>query len=274
MRLTLIVNPGSGGGTDPAEVERALRAHGGEMVAADATPERLVVASGDGAIAKAAEQATALGVPLAVLPSGTANDFARAHGLTDDLDAAARVACTATATVDHDLGRIGTRPFVNVASCGLAPYAARRAEPLKKLLGPIAYAAGALAAAVRAQPIKLTADADGERVFDGRAWQVTVAVTGAFGGGSRIDAADPADRRLDLVVVPAGSRLALGRRAYGMRAGSLTEQRDVLHVCASRIELSLEAAAAFNVDGEVVSLGPRVPVELDAATFELVSGSS
>src|SRR3712207_7308671 len=45
---------------------------------------------------------------------------------------------------------------------------------------------------------------DGREAFTGRAWQVTVASTGAFGGGAEIEEADPHDGLLDLVVVPAG----------------------------------------------------------------------
>jgi diacylglycerol kinase family enzyme len=58
---------------------------------------------------------------------------------------------------------------------------------------------------------------DGERGFAGRAWQVVVGVTGAFGGGGEIGATRPDDGLLDVAVVPAGSRLGLARRALGMR---------------------------------------------------------
>ena len=44
-------------------------------------PERIAVAGGDGTIGSVAELAGRLGVPLAVIPTGTANDFARAHEL-------------------------------------------------------------------------------------------------------------------------------------------------------------------------------------------------
>ena len=40
----------------------------------------VVVSGGDGTIAQGAEMAADRGVPLAVIPTGTANDFARAAG--------------------------------------------------------------------------------------------------------------------------------------------------------------------------------------------------
>ena len=91
-----------------------------------------------------------------------------------------------------ELGRLADgRPFVNVASAGLASVAARRAAPLKPRLGPLAYAVGAVRAAATAAPLRCTVRADGETVYEGAAWQVIVAVTGAFGGGSDVGAADP-----------------------------------------------------------------------------------
>ena len=44
--------------------------------------------------------------------------------------------------------------------------------------------------------------ADGATVFEGEAWQVIVAVTGAFGGGSEVGAADPQDGLLDVASCP------------------------------------------------------------------------
>ena len=58
-------------------------------------------------------------------------------------------------------------------------------QPLKSRLGPLAYGVGALrAAATRARRCRSPCAPTGGRVFDDDAWQVIVAVSGAFGGGS------------------------------------------------------------------------------------------
>ena len=145
MKIELVANAGSGGGTDRSAVEDALRRHGATLT--DEAPERVVVAGGDGTVGMAADRAHRLGVPLGVVPTGTANDFARAHGLPDDHEEALRLAATGTMTQGLELAYVGDRPFVNLASAGLAPEAARRAEPLKRVLGPLAYPLGALVAA-------------------------------------------------------------------------------------------------------------------------------
>ncbi|HET6550610.1 MAG TPA: diacylglycerol kinase family protein, partial [Solirubrobacter sp.] len=183
MRVALIVNRASGSGTDADAVAAALRDGGAEVQVFDrdeldaargAQPERLVVAGGDGSIAPVAALASGLGVPLAVVATGTANDFARETGLPRDLDAACALAADPGArTVTFELARAGERPFVNAASCGLSVVAAHRATPLKPRLGPLAYAAGALRAGLTGRPVGVRVQiADGEVVHDGPAWQV------------------------------------------------------------------------------------------------------
>src|SRR4051812_588092 len=276
VRIALAANRAAGGGLDPAALAAAIRAEVlvvgiGELErAAEWAPDRLAVAGGDGTIAPVAALAGRLDVPLAVIPAGSANDFARAHGLPRDPLAAAALA-TGSETRRLELGRLADgRPFVNAASAGLSPVAARHAEPLKRL-GPLAYAAGALRAAATAPPLACRVRVDGTERFAGRAWQVIVACTGAFGGGSGVGAADPADGELDVVVVPAGSRLALARRAYGMRTWTLERQRAVPHARGTTVEVELPPGAELNCDGERTGGGlERVPAR--AGAYALVVG--
>jgi diacylglycerol kinase (ATP) len=277
VRIALTANLASGGGLDPEPLIGALREHGAEVElfgceAADleriaaAEPDRIAVAGGDGTIAPVAETAGRLGVPLALVPAGTANDFARANGLPEDRAEAAALAVTGERIRRLELGRLADgRPFVNVANAGLASKAARYASPFKPVLGPLAYAIGAARAAATESPLHCTLRIDGEQVYDGGAWQVIVAATGAFGGGSHVGVADPLDGVLDVAVLPAGSRLALARRAWGLRRGTITEQRPVLHHEGAVVEVDLPAGTELNVDGEIRDRGlERATVERDA----------
>src|SRR5215216_7351136 len=232
--------------------------------------ERLVVAGGDGTVASVADLAGRLDVPLGVIPGGTANDFVRASQLPLDPVAAAELAVTGTELRRLELGRLADgRPFVNVASAGLASVAARRAAPLKPKLGPLAYAVGALRAAATATPLRCSVRADARTVFEGRAWQVIVAVTGAFGGGASVGAADAQDGILDVAVLAAGSRAGLARRAWGMKRGTIAEQRGVEHHRAHVVAVDLPPGTELNADGEVRAAGlERVTVE--RAAYALV----
>jgi diacylglycerol kinase family enzyme len=270
MRLALIANDASGSGSTAAgEVAGALRRRGARVevhrvrevcapagdpsALLEAGADRVVVAGGDGSVGGAAELAACLGVPLAVVPTGTANDFARSLDLPLDLDEACALAARERVrTTRVDVARAGDRAFVNAASAGLSVLAARRAHDLKPRLGPLAYAVGALRAGLTARPVRVRVVVDGHEAFSGAAWQVIVAGTGAFGGGAELDAADPADRRLDVAVLAAGPRAALVRRGWAMRAGGLADQDGVLHARGREIEVA--GASTFNVDGEVLRL--------------------
>lgn len=261
MFVTLAANAQSGGHTDPDHIDELLTRAGArvERVAlADLDgslptgTERVVVAGGDGSIGTAARAANRTGVPLAVVPTGTANDFARTLALPTDLDQACALAADPLARTSHrEVGTIGTHPFVNAAAAGLSAVASRHAKPHKAMLGPLAYALGAVRAGLTAPALDCQVRCDGAECFSGRVWQVVVGVTGAFGGGSRIGGTRHDDGELDVAVVPAGPRLTLVRRAIGMRRGRLTTQQDVPHYRGSVVEVELPADAAFNIDGEL-----------------------
>ena len=267
VRLALWANPASGGSTDEDDVERRLTGCGAQVVD-EGQAERLVVAGGDGSVAPAAERAGVLGVPLAVVPTGTANDFARATGLPEDLDEACALAARGRTTRTLDLGRKDDRPFVNACSAGLAVDAARSAAGLKKALGPLAYAVGAIRAGATAAPVTCRLTCDGREVFEGRAWQVIVAGTGHFGAGSHVEEADDSDGCLDVAVVEAGSRLRLVQRAYGLRSGHVTAQHGVHH--ARGRQVLLEGRADFNLDGELCEPQERTEFGISEAAFRLV----
>ncbi len=276
--MALLANPASGSG-EAEEVERLLRARGLEVErfdldhaddAVSIAPRRVVVAGGDGSVGCAAAVAARTRVPLGVIAVGTANDFARALCLPTEIDAAVELAAAGERTTCLDLGRAGERPFVNAASAGLSPVAARSAHGLKRVLGSLAYTAGALRAGLFAEPVAARVTVDGEPAFDGPAWQVIVGLTGAFGAGAEVDA-NPSDGRLDLVAIEAESRARLIIHGYGLRRGAVESQRGVVSVRGSRIAVETDGEAGFNVDGELVS-ERALEFSVEPQAFEVVVG--
>ena len=274
----MLANRDSGQG-EADEVERMLRERGDQAkrFALDESddvvafaPSRIIVAGGDGSVGCGAAAAARAGVPLGVVPVGTANDFARALGLSDELAEAVELAATGTRTRAVDLGRVGERPFVNAASAGLAPVAAREAHGLKRQLGPLAYLVGALRAGLRTDPIACRVVCDGIELFEGKAWQVIVACTGAFGGGSEVEA-DPHDGVLDVVIIEGSSRARLVQRAYGIRAGGIEGQSGVVTGEGREVTVDTDGVTGFNVDGEVLT-DEELHFMIEPRAFEVVVG--
>jgi diacylglycerol kinase (ATP) len=261
--IALVANPHSRA-CDPDDVAERLRSFGAEVElfevndaerAAASGCERLAVAGGDGSIAYAAAAAGKAGVPLAVIPAGTANDFAKRMGLPHELPEACRLAARGTDLRDLELGWMDERPFVNVASAGLPAPAARRAKTWKRALGPLAYAAGAVVASATARAVPVAVDCEAGAVFEGDAWQVTVAASGAFGAGSRIEEADPHDGKLEVVAVAAGPRPGLVALAYRLRSGSLSSHRRARRRRCTTALVQAPPGTEWNVDGEIVAAG-------------------
>jgi diacylglycerol kinase family enzyme len=99
-----------------------------------ARPAFIVAAGGDGTINAVAQQAIDAGVPLAVLPGGTLNHFARDLKLPDALDAAAAI-IAAGHMREVDVGEVNGRLFLNNSSLGLYASMVQQRERLQSRHG-------------------------------------------------------------------------------------------------------------------------------------------
>jgi diacylglycerol kinase family enzyme len=138
-RGLLIVNPRSGNGA-PSEAEleheaarRGLDVHvlsPGDDAQAVAREARgpIGVAGGDGSLGLVAEVALERDLPFVCIPFGTRNHFARDIGLDRNSPVAALAAFDSGRHMRIDVGRIGTRAFLNNVSFGLYARLVHRRE--------------------------------------------------------------------------------------------------------------------------------------------------
>jgi YegS/Rv2252/BmrU family lipid kinase len=154
-RPLFIFNPQAGGATALADLESRLRerfptgslvrpADARQAVVAiesrDRAVDAIVIGGGDGSISGVLAPLLESGLPLGVLPLGTANDFARSLGVPDVDGAIAAIAGGRVRRVD--VGEANGRLFLNTIAIGLPAAAARGlTSELKKRLGMLAAAA-------------------------------------------------------------------------------------------------------------------------------------
>jgi undecaprenyl-diphosphatase len=167
--LVVAVNPKSGPGEySPSEDIRRLlpRAEVLEMTpdagvrellgepAGSGRARALGVAGGDGSVAAAAAIALEHGLPLAVLPAGTLNHFARDVGIETVEDAADAV-CSGSA-VQVDVAEVNGTPFLNTASIGGYPEMVERRDRLAPRMGKwVALSVAAAQVLRRGTPVAL-----------------------------------------------------------------------------------------------------------------------
>jgi diacylglycerol kinase family enzyme len=267
--LAVLVNPSAGGTEDPTEAIRAaLPAAALQHLAAGADPTcelrrlagragALGVAGGDGTVSAAAAVAAERGLPLAVVPTGTLNHFARDLGT--DLDglrqavAAGRGAAVGLATVTVDGGPPAW--FVNTASLGGYPDMVRIRERLEGRLGKWLAAGIALAMVLwRAQPLRV--DLDGRRrelwlLFVGNGSYQPKGLAPAY--RPRLDSG-----LLDVRYLRADLRWSRARFLLAVLLGALHRSRTYVQRDSAVLEVAVHSAPVqVATDGEVGLTGSR-----------------
>jgi len=237
----------------------------------------VVVLGGDGslhAVVSAVRKADRLdSLIIGLVPLGTGNDFAATLGLPDEPDLAAGV-IVADNPAPVDLIIDGDDEVViNVAHIGIGAEAAVAARPLKKLLGPIGYVAGAMIASFKgiATPgAKVGITLDGEPLFPrGSVIQLAVG-NGRFvgGGAALLPEADPSDGRLDLMVTYAGRRHRRIAYAWKLKNGEQLEHGDVVYRQGMQVAVRGDALPCTS-DGELSEAATEHSWRLEAAALRM-----
>jgi diacylglycerol kinase (ATP) len=239
-----IVTPAS-----ETEFGAALEAHGKGV-------DLVVLAGGDGTISNALPQLLKLDRPFAVLPLGTANDFARTIGLPSDPLQAAEIALNGR---EHriDVGLVNDRPYLNVASVGIASRMAKQqSKALKQRWRVFAYAVALMQVARTSQPVFVTLELDCKPGWSGFVYQVSIA-NGRFHGGGLTVAEHAAidDGKLDLYVVYPGRLWQLLASLLHLKFG--LKKPDVLkHLSATKVHLWTDRPRPVDADGELATETP------------------
>ena len=218
----------------------------------------VILGGGDGTMNAAARGLVATGLPLGVLPLGTANDFARSIGVPVDLEAAARVIVDGV-THKVDLGEVNGHPFFNVASVGLAADLAKRlTREGKRRFGRLSYAMSAARCLMDASPFHATLLVGEEKVMV-RTLQIAVGNGRYYGGGNvivtdaRID-----DQRLDLYSLEFSQVWRMALMIPHFKRGAHGAVREVRTAQGASFEVITRKPRPVNADGELVTQTPAL----------------
>ena len=225
--------------------------------------DRVLAVGGDGTTMEAMSGLveSGSGIPLAQVPTGTANILALALGLPRDVDEATELAVYGDA-IPFDVGYLPDhdRYFALAAGVGWhAKMVGDASRDLKDRLGPFAYLVTGVKNLFDLPMSDVEVEVDGvvDRFRAHSAMLVNVGALhpGGAGFGQRVS---PHDGKLDLVMLSERSPAAILRMLYRLAVDDLSEDRDVLHVASSRIRVDADPPLSVQIDGESLGTTPLV----------------
>jgi YegS/Rv2252/BmrU family lipid kinase len=290
--LAVIVNPFAGGGRAGRELHnvRAARErlglphrveptrsldHARELAAAAVMAgERAVAFGGDGLIAAVAEAVARADGVLGILPGGRGNDLARA--LDIPLDPAEACTILAHGTISRlDLGQVGSRTFIGIASCGFDSVANRIANQTTLIRGNLVYAYGALRALAGWRPATFNVRIDDGETREVTGFTVAVANSNYYGGGMMLaPTADLQDGQLDVVIIKDMRTLRFLRLLPSVFRGAHVRAPEVETIRARTVEISASRPFEMFADGDPIAELPATVRVLGGAVRAILPAAA
>ena len=280
-KVLFIYNPSSGESPVAGRFDRIIelyQAHGLHMLfhrlafdagdeavlaAVDGSFDHLLLAGGDGSINYAVNLIKGMGLnlPVAVLPAGTANDFATLLGMPTDIEEACR-AILAGRIHAMDLGRANGRYFANVFSCGLFTDVSQKTPTAwKNNLGKIAYYINGIGDLPRFRKMELSITSDGGD-FRGNAIIFFVFNGRTAGTLPLAYLSEGDDGLLDILVLKGDTPLDTLHTAIRYLPRLLHRRRypeGIVHIRCGRLHAECDRDEHTDVDGQP---GPSFPIDI------------
>jgi diacylglycerol kinase (ATP) len=229
--------------------------------AAEAGAEVVAAFGGDGTVNLVANGLLGTGATLAVLPSGTADDFAISIGVKN-LEGAARAIADAN-VVPIDVVRVATgavrRHYVNIAGCGFDSEVNEAANAMRVKLGATGtYIAALLKTLPRFSPADFRVELDDE-IVEGPHMLVIVGNSISYGGGMKVTPdASVVDGLLDVCLLAAMSTGSFVRAFPRVFRGTHVSHPKVRMARVSHVKVEASRRVMVYADGERVGPAPAV----------------
>jgi len=218
----------------------------------------IVAAGGDGTVNEVVQGVLSTSNPsdsaVAVVPFGTANDFAAGCGIPlGDPLAALRLAATGSA-VAIDVGKANDQYFVNVASGGFGAEVTAQTPPqLKKAIGGAAYSLMGLVTAAKMSPHHCRVTLPDGTTRQGNVLVMTVANGRQCGGGQQVaPRALLNDGLLDFTIVHDVDLNSFGQVLAELMTLGDESNEFVSYAQLSSLKIESDNDLQVNLDGEPV----------------------
>ncbi|MEZ6086890.1 MAG: YegS/Rv2252/BmrU family lipid kinase [Pirellulaceae bacterium] len=198
---------------------------------------------------------------LAIVPLGTANDFAGNLSIPDDIAAAAAL-IDEQRLLPVDIIRVrGDRfekHFANVAAGGNCVRVSEvLTDEIKSRWGALSYVRGAIEVLPDMRSFRIDVDCDDERIGPLDSWAVLVANGRTNGGHIEVaPEASPIDGLMDVIIIKDGTIADMVQITAGNLTGEFLNCEQVIFRQVNSLSLHSQPGMRFTVDGEVIDEEP------------------
>jgi len=261
LRSTLALE----GVTDPLwyEIPKSRKAPKRAKLALEEGADLVLVWGGGGTVQRCVDALAGSGVPIAIIPAGTANLFASNLGIPKDIAKAVRIGLHGERR-PIDVGRINGERFAVMAGAGLDASMIRDADAgLKDQVGRLAYlVTGARHLKDRSLDVRI--QVDGTHWYQGKAACVLFGnVPDILGGVTAFADARPDDGRLEIGIVTADGLLEWTRTLGRTAVGQVERSPFVDITSGTSFVVKLDRKAAWELDGGDREATKRLEVEIE-----------
>lgn len=227
--------------------------------------DHVLVAGGDGSVNLIVNEMKRLGVeaPLAILPAGTANDFAKLLGYSSNLKVAVKQILDGRIE-EIDLGLANDRYFVNVLSTGLfTDISQKTPTKLKNTFGKLAYYFTTYLSTIQELPNfkKIHINIDSETLHFDDESLIFFVFNGRTAGNMKFGFhSDVQDGLLDVVIIKGDNISETLHTAFHFLTGQEDEYpAGVVHFKAKEMRFASRNDLIVDLDGEQ---GPSTPMTI------------
>jgi diacylglycerol kinase (ATP) len=222
----------------------------------------ILIAGGDGTVDMIVNymKDKNIDIPIAILPTGTANDFAKFIGMPTDIEEACEQILKSNIK-KLDIGRINDKYFVNVASTGLFTDVSQKIDVnMKNTIGKLAYYVKGIEQLPNFRSLKIKVKSN-EVEFDGDMYLMLI-FNGQTAGNLKLAyKAEVDDGKLDVIIIKAMMIKDIVALFIKMLRGEHLEGlHGLVYFKTSRLEVECHEGIVTDIDGEK---GPDFPLTIE-----------
>lgn len=278
-KVKFIYNPYSGENTIVNKLDKVVKVHqthgitiipfriqldediSNAFVDIDDTYKYILIAGGDGTVDRVVNymKCNNIDLPIAILPVGTANDFAKFIGMPRSVEKACTQIINSTPK-ELDIGKINDKYFINVASMGLFTDVSQKTDiNLKNTVGKLAYYIKGFEEATNFRKLKVKVTSP-DFEYHGDMYLLLV-FNGQTAGNLKLAyKAKVDDGKLDVIImkaVPIAQSIGLIIKILNRK--HLENSNEIIYCKTDKLIIECSEDIATDIDGEK---GPDFPLDI------------